>query len=77
MIAVKCINSNSIISMYESQDSAVGVVISNGLDSWGSIPDRRKRFSQLHSIQTSSGPHPASCPMGTKGSFPRGKAAKA
>jgi hypothetical protein len=27
-------------------------------------------------IQTSSGAHPASCPMGTGGSFPGGKAAR-
>jgi hypothetical protein len=34
-------------------------------------------FSLHHHIQTSSGAHPASYPMGTKGSFPRGKAAGA
>jgi hypothetical protein len=30
-------------------------------------------FSVIHSIQTSSGAHPASYPMGTGGSFPEGK----
>jgi hypothetical protein len=28
----------------------------------------------LRILQTGSGAHPASCPMGTEGSFPRGKA---
>jgi hypothetical protein len=32
-------------------------------------------FSLLHIIQTSSGAHPASYPMVTGSSFPRGKAA--
>jgi hypothetical protein len=31
-------------------------------------------FSLLHSAQTGSGAHPASCPMDTGGSFPGGKA---
>jgi len=32
-------------------------------------------FSLLHCIQTGSGAHPASYPMGTSGYFPGGKAA--
>jgi hypothetical protein len=35
----------------------------------GSIPDRGKNFLSSVSIQTSSEAHPASCPMGTVGSF--------
>jgi hypothetical protein len=35
-----------------------------------------KNFSFLHSVQPDSGAHPASYPMGTKGSFPRGKVAR-
>jgi hypothetical protein len=31
-------------------------------------------FSMLHRVQTGSGAHPASCTVGTGGSFPRGKA---
>jgi hypothetical protein len=31
-------------------------------------------FSLLHSVQTDSGAHPVSYPMGTGGFFPRGKA---
>jgi hypothetical protein len=33
------------------------------------------RFVPLHVVQTGSGAHPASYPMGTGGSFPEGKAA--
>jgi hypothetical protein len=39
-----------------------------------SIPGRDKIFFLLHSVQTSSGTHPASYPMGTGGSFPGSKA---
>jgi hypothetical protein len=34
-------------------------------------------FSLLHSAQTDSGVHPASYPIGTRGYFPGGKAARA
>jgi len=34
-------------------------------------------FSLRHRVQTGSGVHPASCPMGTGGSFPEGKTAGA
>jgi len=34
-------------------------------------------FSLHHCVQTGSGPHPASYPKGTGGSFPGGKAAGA
>jgi hypothetical protein len=36
-----------------------------------------QEFSLLHIVQTSSGVHPSSSPMGTGGSFPWGKAAGA
>jgi hypothetical protein len=32
-------------------------------------------FSLLHSVQTGTGTHPASYPMGTRGSFPGDKVA--
>jgi hypothetical protein len=41
--------------------------------SWS--PGRAKNF--LHIVQPGSGAHPASCPVGTGGSFPSGKAAGA
>jgi hypothetical protein len=37
-------------------------------------PAGAKDFSSILYIQTGSGAHPASCPMGTGGPFPGGKA---
>jgi hypothetical protein len=34
-----------------------------------------QEFSHLHIVQTGSGVHPISYPIGTEGSFPEGKAA--
>jgi hypothetical protein len=61
-----------------SRDSAVGIATGYGLDDrgvLGSSPGRVKNF--LHVVQTGSGVHPTSNPMGTGGSFPGGKAAGA
>jgi len=41
------------------------------------IPAEAGKFSLHHRIQTGSGAHPASYPMGTTGSFPEGKATAA
>jgi hypothetical protein len=66
--------------MTTSRDSSVGIALDCGLD------DRSSRvrfvagagnFSLRHRVQNISGAHPASYPMGTRGSFPRGKAAGA
>jgi hypothetical protein len=62
-----------------SRGSAVGIATAYGLD------DREVRvrvpvgseFSLLHIVQTGSGAHPASYPMGTGGSFSRSKEAGA
>jgi len=35
------------------------------LDDRGSLPGRGRDFSPCHRVQTDSGAHPASCPMGT------------
>jgi hypothetical protein len=59
---------------WRSRDSSVGIATGHALDGRGSILVRGKRFSLIHSIQTSSGAHPASYPMGTGVSFPAGKA---
>jgi hypothetical protein len=40
-----------------------------GLDGQGSIPGKCKRFFLLRVVQTGSGVHSASYPMGTAGSF--------
>jgi hypothetical protein len=39
----------------------------------GSSPARGWNFSLHHRVQTGSGAHPASYPMGTRGSFPEEK----
>jgi hypothetical protein len=46
-------------------------------DSRVRFPARAGSFSLHHRVQTGSGAHPASYPMGTRGSFPGGKAAGA
>jgi hypothetical protein len=63
--------------MYVSRGSAVGIVTAYGLDDRGvgvRVPVG-SGFSLLHIVQTGSGAHAASYPMGTGGSFPGGKAA--
>jgi hypothetical protein len=55
--------------------SSVSVVYHYGPNGRGSIPDRRRGFfSSNLCVQTGSGAHPASCTMGTGGSFPGGTA---
>jgi hypothetical protein len=58
--------------------SSIGIALSYGLDDRGSmvrLPARAWNFSLHHRIQNGSGDHPASYPMGTRSSFPGGKAA--
>jgi hypothetical protein len=58
-----------------SRGSSGSIVSDYGLDDRGSIPNRGTGdFSCSPCIQTVSGAHPASYPMGTWGSFPGGKA---
>jgi hypothetical protein len=57
------------LSWNESRDSSVGIA----LDDRGSrvrFPARAGNFSLHHRVQNGSGAHPASCPMGNRGSFP-------
>jgi hypothetical protein len=61
----------------KSRDSSVGIASGYGLDDrmFGvQLPATVGSFTRHH-VQTGSGAHPASCPMGTRGSFPWGKAA--
>jgi len=53
--------------------------IGHRLDNPGSIPGRGnvEIFSLRHCFQTEYGAHPASCPMGTRSSYPGGKTAGA
>jgi hypothetical protein len=60
-----------------SRDSSVGIVLGYGLDDRGSrvrFLAGAGNFSLHHCFQNCSGAHPASYAMGTRGSFPRGKA---
>jgi hypothetical protein len=63
----------------QSRDSSVGIALGYGLD------DRSSRvrflvgagkFSLHHRVQNGSGFHPASYPMGTRGSFPGEKSGR-
>jgi hypothetical protein len=71
---------STLILFLVSRDSSVGIALGYGLDDRGSrvrFPARAGNFSLHHRVQNGSGAHPASYPMGTRGSFPGGKAAGA
>jgi hypothetical protein len=57
-----------------SRGSSVSIVADYRLDDRGSIADRGRDFSSSLYVQTGSGAHPASYPMGTGDPFPGGKA---
>jgi hypothetical protein len=57
---------------YKSRDSSVGIALGYGLDGRGSrvrFLAGARNFSIHHRVQNGSGAHPASYPMGTRGSF--------
>jgi hypothetical protein len=72
---------NLIVTFFlQSRDSSVGMALGYGLDDRGPrvrFPAGTGNFSLQHRVQNGSGAHPASCPLGTRGSFPGGKAAGA
>jgi hypothetical protein len=56
----------------QSRDDSISIALGYGLDDRGSrvrLPAGAGNFSLHHLIQNDSGAHPASCPMGTRGSF--------
>jgi hypothetical protein len=60
------------------RDSSVGITLGDGLDDRGyrvRFPAGAGNFSLPHRVQNGSEAHPASYPMGTRSSFPVGKAA--
>jgi len=61
--------------LYGCWDSSFRIALVYGLDDRKIV--RVGNFSLHHRIQTASGAHPASYPMGTRGSFPGIKAARA
>jgi hypothetical protein len=61
---MSCGSSGSIVSDYGLDDRAIEVRSSTGAEDFSSSP----------CVQTGSGAHPASYPVGTGGPFPGGKA---
>jgi hypothetical protein len=56
----------------KSRDSSVSIALGYRLDNWGSrvqFPVGAGNFSLHHRVQNGSGAHPASYPVGTRGSF--------
>jgi hypothetical protein len=76
--AAKFYLSKANAMLLKSRDSSVGIALGYRLDDRGSrirFPAGAGNFSLHHRVQNSSGDHPASYPMGTRGSFPGDKAA--
>jgi hypothetical protein len=68
------------MSLVLAPDSSVGIALGYGLDDRDSgfpFPAGAGNFSPHYYVQNGSGAHPASYPMGTRGSFLAGKAAGA
>jgi len=63
--------------VYITGHSSVSKVTDYGPDDQGSISGMGKELSLHNHVQTGSGTHPASYPMGTGYSFPGSKAAGA
>jgi hypothetical protein len=64
----------------QSRDSSVGITPGYGLDDRGfrvRFPAGAGNFSLHHRVQNGSGAHPASYPMGTRGSSSGGEVAGA
>jgi hypothetical protein len=62
------------------RDRSVRIALGYGLDDRGSrvrFPAGAGNFSLHYVVQNGCGAHPASYPVGTRGSFPGGKAAGA
>jgi hypothetical protein len=69
-----------IFSSFQDPGQLSGIALGYGLDDGGGgvhVPAGAWNFSLHHRFQTGSGAHPASYPMGTRGSFPGGRAAGA
>jgi hypothetical protein len=63
-------------SLDKSRDTSVGIALGYGLDDQGSrvrFPAGARNFSLNHRVQNGSGVHPASYPVGTRGSSPEVK----
>jgi hypothetical protein len=77
-IAFKVLFRNLHRVAVEIQGVGIAQRYSAGLRAWWSgvrVPAGAGNFSLHHRVQTGSGTYSASCPMGTRGSFPVGKTA--
>jgi hypothetical protein len=75
-----CTHLVAVTVTFKSLDSSLCTALGYGLDDRGSrvrFPVGAGNFSLHHSVQNGSAAHPASYPMGMRGSFPGGKAAGA
>jgi hypothetical protein len=70
-----CLNGLPVNFQYYHQCLFSGIVMGRAGLSGVRVPAGAGNFSLHHRIQTGSGAHPASYPMGTRGCFPGGKAA--
>jgi hypothetical protein len=73
-------NFKNFIKEYKSRDNSVGIALGYGLDDRGStvrFTAGAGNFSLRHRVQNGSEAHPISYPLGTRGSFSGGKAARA
>jgi hypothetical protein len=62
---------------YKNRGSSVGIVTGYEPDGGGLIPDGARKFYVLNNVQTASGAHTASYPVGARCYFPWDKAAGA
>jgi hypothetical protein len=79
-ITLTILGAQFIIMQCKSRDSSVGIALGYGMDYRGSrvlFPAEVGNFSLHHRVQNGSGAHPTYYPIGTRGSFPGGKAAGA
>jgi hypothetical protein len=70
ILTFHCLLSSLIV---QSRDSSVGIALGYGLNDRGSrvrFQAGTGNFSLHHRVQNGSGTHPASYPMGARGSFP-------
>jgi hypothetical protein len=70
------VNYIHIHTAMKNRDSSVGIALGYGLDDRGSrvrFQAEAGNFSPHHRVQNGSGDHPASYPMGIKGSLPGDK----
>jgi hypothetical protein len=65
--------SHCLFTLFGSRDSSVGVP--TGCTTGFRFSESTNDLSLLHSVQTASGTHPVSCPLGTGRAFLTGKAA--